>query len=197
MGWTSENVAQDFNISREDMDAYAAMSFQRAEAAQKSGKFRDEIVPVSAWTLDQSSGPRTRVLVSQDDGIRPGTTAEGLAKIKSAFPQWGKGNTTGGNASQIADGAAAVLLMTRRKANELGLKILAKHVTTSVAGLAPRIMGIGPTIAIPKALKQAGITIDDVDLFEACCQFPILASLIVSSRSMKHLPQCMYTVYAN
>ena len=87
--------------------------------------------------------------------------------------------------------------MTRRKANELGLKILAKHVTTSVAGLAPRIMGIGPTIAIPKALKQAGITIDDVDLFEVCCQFHILAALIVSSRSMKHLPQCMYIVYAN
>ncbi|KIM34527.1 hypothetical protein M408DRAFT_325904 [Serendipita vermifera MAFF 305830] len=166
MGWTSENVAEDFNISREDMDKLAALSFQRASRAQKDGTFATEIVPLEALRVDPATGKRTTVVISEDDGIRHGTTAEALGKIKSAFPQWGAGKTTGGNASQVTDGAAAVLLMTRRKAEELGLKILAKHVTTAVAGLAPRIMGIGPSIAIPMVFKKAGITKDDVDLFE-------------------------------
>jgi len=167
MGWTSENVASDFDISREEMDELAALSFQRAEGAQKSGLFDQEIVPIDAWTKESGdSSVRTKKLVSKDDGIRPGTTAQGLGKIRSAFPQWGKGYTTGGNASQVTDGAAAVLLMTRRKAEELGLKILAKHVTTSVSGLPPRIMGIGPTFAIPQVLQKAGISQDDVDLWE-------------------------------
>jgi acetyl-CoA acyltransferase 1 len=121
---------------------------------------------LQALRIDPATGQRTTILITEDDGIRHGTTAEGLGKLKSAFPQWGAGKTTGGNASQVTDGAAAVLLMTRRKAEELGLKILAKHVTTSVTGLAPRIMGIGPSIAIPMALEKAGITKDDVDLFE-------------------------------
>ncbi|KAG8805058.1 hypothetical protein FRC17_005751 [Serendipita sp. 399] len=166
MGWTSENVAKDFNISREEMDEYAALSFQRASKAQKEGIFKSEIVPLEAYQVDPSTGQRVKIIVSEDDGIRHGTTAEALSKIKSAFPQWGDGKTTGGNASQVTDGAAAVLLMSRRKAEELGLRILAKHVTTAVAGLAPRIMGIGPSIAIPKVLEKAGITKDDVDLFE-------------------------------
>jgi len=167
MGWTSENVASDFNISREEMDELAALSFQRAESAQRRGLFDQEIVPIHAWTKESGdSTVRTKKLVSQDDGIRPGTTVQGLSKIRSAFPQWGKGHTTGGNASQVTDGAAAILMMTRRKAEELGLKILAKHITTSVAGLPPRIMGIGPTFAIPQVLEKAGITKDDVDLWE-------------------------------
>jgi len=106
------------------------------------------------------------VVVAEDDGIRYGTSKETLQKIRPAFPQWGKGTTTGGNASQITDGAAAVLLMTRRKAKELGLIILAKHVTTAVAGVPPRIMGIGPVFAIPMALKSCGLNLNDVDLFE-------------------------------
>ncbi|CCA67700.1 probable POT1-acetyl-CoA C-acyltransferase, peroxisomal [Serendipita indica DSM 11827] len=166
MGWTSENVATEFNISRESMDEFAALSFQRASKAQKEGIFKTEIVPIEAIKVDPKTGARSKIIVSEDDGIRHGTTAEALSKIKSAFPQWGEGKTTGGNASQVTDGAAAVLLMTRRRAEALGLKILAKHVTTSVAGLAPRIMGIGPSIAIPMALEKAGITKDDVDLFE-------------------------------
>ncbi|EJD03714.1 thiolase [Fomitiporia mediterranea MF3/22] len=166
MGWTSENVAKDFNISREDMDALAALSFQRAESAQKAGIFASEIVPLTVPKHDPDTGKTEQITVDHDDGIRYGTTKETLLKLRSAFPQWGDGKTTGGNASQITDGAAAVLLMTRRKAEQLGLKIIAKHVTTAVAGLAPRIMGIGPTFAIPEALKKAGITIDDVDLFE-------------------------------
>ena len=167
MGWTSENVAEDFNISREDMDEFAALSFQRAEKADKEGVFASEIVPFTAYVKDAGTGERTPKVLTKDDGIRYGTTKEGLLKIKAAFPQWGKGHTTGGNASQITDGVAAVLLMTRKKAEQLGLKILAKHVTTSVAGLAPRIMGIGPSIAIPMVLEATGLTKDDVDLFEA------------------------------
>ena len=168
MGWTSENVAGDFGISREDMDEWAATSFQRAEKADKAGYFEREIVPFVAYSKpDPETGKREAKVVTKDDGIRPGTTKEKLAKIRSAFPQWKPSQTTGGNASQITDGAAAVMLMTRRKAEELGLPIVAKHITTTVAGLAPRVMGIGPSIAIPRVLEQAGITKEDVDLFEA------------------------------
>lgn len=134
------------------MDDLAAQSHQRAHAAQKSGRFADEIMPIQAYqlpsgapTTGSNSGAkqeRVRVTISQDDGIRGNSTKEALAKIRSAFPQWGNGTTTGGNASQITDGVAGVLLMSRRKAEELGLPILAKHVCTSVAGLPPRIMGI-------------------------------------------------------
>ncbi|KAI0673345.1 3-ketoacyl-CoA thiolase [Trametes maxima] len=166
MGWTSENVAADFDISRDEMDAFAALSFQRAEKADKEGVFASEIVPFTAYVKDPATGQRTTKIVTKDDGIRYGTTKEGLLKVKPAFPQWGRGQTTGGNASQITDGSAAVLLMTRRKAEQLGVKILAKHVTTSVCGLAPRVMGIGPSIAIPMVLEATGLTKDDVDIFE-------------------------------
>lgn len=166
MGWTSENVAGDFNISRQAMDEWAATSHQRAEAAQRNGIFSSEIAPVQVYSKLPDANERRQITVTQDDGIRNGTTPESLAKIRQAFPQWPPSNTTGGNASQITDGGAFVLLMTRRKANELGLHILAKHVATSVSGLAPRIMGIGPSYAIPAVLKRVGITKDDVDLFE-------------------------------
>ena len=134
MGWTSENVAEEFHVTRQEQDAFAAESFQRAEAAEKNGLFAKEIVPFTVFRKDPSTGERKLVVVEKDDGIRYGTTTESLAKIKPAFPQWGLGATTGGNASQITDGAAATLLMTRRKAEELGLKILAKFVTTAVTG---------------------------------------------------------------
>lgn len=173
MGWTSENVAHEFSISRADMDELAALSYQRAEKAAAEGIFAAEIVPFTALQKDPATGERKPVVVNADDGIRPGTTKEGLSKIRAAFPQWPPANTTGGNASQVTDGAAAVLLMTRRKAEQLGLPILAKHVTTSVTGLAPRIMGIGPSIAIPMLLESAGITTDDVDLFEVCASHPM------------------------
>ncbi|KAJ7071187.1 Thiolase, N-terminal domain-containing protein [Mycena amicta] len=166
MGWTSENVASEFGISRNDQDEYAAMSFQRAEAAEKAGRFTREICPFTVFSKDPNTGERKRVTITKDDGIRYGTTAESLSKIRSAFPQWGQGTTTGGNASQITDGAAAVLLMTRRKANALGLKILATHVSTAVAGVPPRVMGIGPVYAIRKLLHDCGLAQDDVDLYE-------------------------------
>jgi acetyl-CoA acetyltransferase len=184
MGWTSENVAADFEVSRKDQDEIAALSFQRAEAAQKAGYFDREIIPFTVFSQDSKTGERTRITVSKDDGVRYGTTTDSLSKIRAAFPQWGNGTTTGGNASQITDGAASVLLMTRRKAESLGLPILAKFITTSVTGtcprvflsstfdanvetgVAPRIMGIGPAYAIPLVLQQAGISQDDVDLYE-------------------------------
>jgi acetyl-CoA acyltransferase 1 len=138
MGWTSENVANELDVSRKDQDEFAATSFQRAEAAEKSGYFDREIIPFTVFSKDPATGERTRVTITKDDGIRYGTTTEGLSKIRPAFPQWGQGpnggTTTGGNASQLTDGAASVLLMTRRKAESLGLKILAKHISTSVTG---------------------------------------------------------------
>lgn len=124
----------DYNLSREDMDDFAARSFQRAEHSEKAGYFAREIVPFTAFKKDPVTGQRTKVVITKDEGIRYGTTKASLLKIRGAFPQWGKGLTTGGNASQISDGAAAVLLMTRRKADELGLKILGRHVSTAVAG---------------------------------------------------------------
>lgn len=166
MGWTSENVAAEFGVSREEQDEYAALSFQRAEKADKEGWFAEEIVPFTVFQKDPLTGEKRSVVVSADDGIRLGTTKESLAKIRPAFPQWGKGTTTGGNASQLTDGVAAVMLMTRKKANELGLPILGKFLTTAVVGVPPRIMGVGPAYAIPHALKLVGITTADVDLFE-------------------------------
>jgi acetyl-CoA acyltransferase 1 len=134
MGWTSENVAREFNISREDMDDFAARSFQRAEAADRAGYFLKEIVPFASYQNDPATGTRKQVSISKDDGIRYGTTKATLLKIKSAFPQWPPSQTTGGNASQIADGAAAILLMTRQKAEDLGLRILAKYANAAVTG---------------------------------------------------------------
>jgi len=166
MGWTSENVAAEFQVTREEQDAFAAESFRRAEDAQKRGIFRKEIVPFTVFRKDDDSGKKILVTIEQDDGIRYGTTKEKLAKIKPAFPQWGNSTTTGGNASQITDGAAAVLVMTRKEAQRRGVPILAKHITTAVAGVPPRVMGIGPVYAIPLALKNAGIQLTDVDLFE-------------------------------
>ncbi|KAJ2905504.1 3-ketoacyl-CoA thiolase peroxisomal [Zalerion maritima] len=164
MGWTSENVSRDFGITREEMDKFAAESFQRAERTQKEGGFEDEIVPIKTRVKNQE-GEFEEVILTRDEGIRPGTTAEGLGKIRVAFPQWGP-TTTGGNASQVTDGAAALLLMKRSTAMALGQPILAKYVASTVAGLAPRIMGIGPTVAIPKLLTQLGISIQDVDVVE-------------------------------
>lgn len=139
MGWTSENVASDFNVTREEQDEFAARSHQRAEHAEQSGYFKNEIVPFTVYQKDPTTGEKRKVVVSKDDGIRYGTTKETLSKIRSAFPQWGNGTTTGGNASQVTDGAAAVLLTTRRKAEELGLKVLGKHVSTAVAGMSASV----------------------------------------------------------
>ena len=166
MGQTSENVAGQFNISRDAMDAFAASSFQKAEEAQKAGWMIDEIVPLNVQWKDPKTGEVSTKIVDRDDGIRYGTTAESLGKIRAAFPQWSPSATTGGNASQITDGAAALLLMKRSRAEALGQPILGKFCGATVSGLEPRIMGIGPTLAIPKILGKVGLSFSDVDVFE-------------------------------
>ncbi|EXJ78684.1 acetyl-CoA acyltransferase [Capronia coronata CBS 617.96] len=165
MGWTSENVARDFHISREAQDRLAETSHNRAERAQKEGWTADEITPVTTHWIDPKTNEKKTITVDKDDGIRPGTTYEGLSKIRPAFPHWG-GATTGGNASQITDGAAAVLLMKRSTAEKLGQPVIAKYVKSTVVGLEPRIMGIGPSLAIPKVLELTGLSKEDVDLWE-------------------------------
>ncbi|OBT81455.1 hypothetical protein VE02_09928 [Pseudogymnoascus sp. 03VT05] len=166
MGYTSEEVAGQFNVSRQAMDQFAAESYQKAEKAQKEGWFDDEITPIVVTIKDPKTGEANQVTISKDDGIRYGTTAESLGKIRNAFPQWKPSRTTGGNASQITDGAAAVLLMKRSRAIELGQPIVGKFAGATVVGLEPRIMGIGPSYAIPKILGKVGLAKEDIDVFE-------------------------------
>ncbi|MCJ1255268.1 hypothetical protein MMC24_003084 [Lignoscripta atroalba] len=166
MGQTSENVGNDFNISREAQDRYAAESYQRAERAQKAGWFDDEIVPITTTIKDPKTGEEKQVTLTKDEGPRYGTTFESLNKIRPAFPQYGD-KSTGGNSSQVTDGAAAILLMKRSKAIELNQPILAKFCGATVAGVAPRIMGIGPSLAIPKLLSKLNLDLHkDIDLIE-------------------------------
>jgi len=184
MGQTSENVGNDFNISRELQDRYAAESYRRAEVAQKAGWFDDEIVPIETEVKDPKTGEVKKVTLTKDEGPRWGTTYEGLSKIRPAFPDFGD-KSTGGNSSQVTDGAAAVLLMKRSRAIQLGQPILAKFVGATVAGLAPRIMGIGPSIAIPKLLGKYNITINDCDIIEVNEAF---ASMAVYCKDKLNLP---------
>ena len=139
MGWTSENIGRDFKIARAKMDEYAWRSHARAEEATNSGKFRQEILPVKTIQVNAETGEKTEMLVEKDDGIRFGSTLEALNKARPAFPQWGN-LSTGGNSSQVTDGAAACFIMTRGKAEELGLKPLARHVATSIVGVTPKYM---------------------------------------------------------
>lgn len=166
MGYTSEEVAGQFDVSRQAMDQFAAESYQKAEKAQKEGWFDDEITPIVVTIKDAKTGESKQVTISKDDGIRYGTTAESLGKIRNAFPQWKPSRTTGGNASQITDGAAAVLLMKRSRAIELGQPIIGKFAGATIVGLEPRIMGIGPSYAIPKILGKVGLAKEDIDVFE-------------------------------
>jgi acetyl-CoA C-acetyltransferase len=158
MGTTAENVAKKYNISRREQDEFAAASQQKAEAAQKAGRFKDEIAPVEIITR------KATVLFDTDEYIRPGTTAEALGELKPAFSK--DGTVTAGNASGINDGAAAVIMMCERKASELGLKPLARVRAYSSAGVDPKIMGMGPVPASQLCLKKAGWTHQQVDLME-------------------------------
>ncbi|WP_127533154.1 acetyl-CoA C-acyltransferase [Paenibacillus kobensis] len=167
MGHTAEEVARRYDVSREAQDAFAAASHAKAAAAIAAGKFKDEIVPleVSLGSVDAGGRPTERRFVfDTDEGVRPDTTAERLARLKPSFARDGK--VTAGNASQMSDGAAAVVVMSRARARQLGVKPLAAFRSFAVAGVAPEVMGIGPIEAIPKAVARAGITLDQVDLFE-------------------------------
>ncbi|KAJ1925258.1 3-ketoacyl-CoA thiolase with broad chain length specificity [Tieghemiomyces parasiticus] len=163
MGMTSENVAEQFGITREQQDRLAAESHARAARAQREGLFKDEIIPVTTTVLDKEGNPHT-VEVTADEGIREGTTVESLGRLKPSFSK--TGTTHAGNASQVSDGAAAVLLMKRKTAHLLKLPVQGKLVSSAVVGVPPRIMGIGPAYAIPKACELAGISVKDVDVFE-------------------------------
>eukprot|EP00040_Diaphanoeca_grandis_P015394 m.78550 g.78550 ORF g.78550 m.78550 type:complete len:413 (-) comp25126_c0_seq1:152-1390(-) len=166
MGITSENVAAEFGISRATQDAFAEASHKKAAQAQANGWFKAEIVSTPAFQKDADGDVDYDEvkMCDQDDGVRPTTTVAALAKLKPAFKAGG--STTAGNSSQTSDGAAAVLMMKRSTAKKLGMKVLATLRTYAVAGVAPHIMGIGPAVAIPKALSKAGLTVDDIDVFE-------------------------------
>ncbi|XP_076868775.1 3-ketoacyl-CoA thiolase, peroxisomal [Brachyhypopomus gauderio] len=163
MGITSENVAERFGVTREKQDSFACSSQQKAALAEKRGLFGQEIVPVTTKFVDENGTERT-ITVTKDDGIRPGTTVAGLAKLRPAFKE--DGSTTAGNASQVSDGAAAVLLGCRSAVEALGLPVLGVLRSSAVVGVPPDVMGIGPAYAIPLALQKAGLTVDDIDVFE-------------------------------
>lgn len=166
MGLTAENVAKQYGISREDQDAFALRSHQLAAKALDQGLFKDEIVPMEikrVW-FDGKSRQEASSTFDTDEGPRRDTSAQVLAKLRPVFAL--KGSVTAGNASQTSDGAAAVMVMSRTKADALGLKPLARFRSFAVAGVGPEVMGIGPIAAIPKALKMAGISQDEIDVIE-------------------------------
>lgn len=171
MGITAEKVAEEWKVSREDQDAFALASHQKAIAAMQAGEFRSEITPYEVMSHVPDLAGNTiqlrKLLVENDEGPRPDTTLEGLAKLRTVFrnPQFG-GTVTAGTSSQMSDGAAGVLLASEQAIKDYGLTPLARFVSFSVAGVRPEVMGIGPIAAIPKALKQAGITQDQLDWIE-------------------------------
>ena len=160
MGITAENICDQWGLTREELDKFAAVSQQKAEAAQKSGAFKDEIVPVEVKKKKET------VIVDTDEGPRHGTTVETLGKLKPAFKKDG-GLVTAGNSSGINDGAAAVVVMSEEKAKELGVKPMATWVAGALGGVDPKIMGIGPVAATRKVLKRTGMEIKDFDIIEA------------------------------
>ncbi|GAU28057.1 hypothetical protein TSUD_265150 [Trifolium subterraneum] len=164
MGITSENVAERYGVTRQEQDQAAVESHRRAAAATASGKFKEEIVPVSTKIVDPKTGEEKQIIVSVDDGFRPNANLTALAKLKPAFRK--DGSTTAGNASQVSDGAAAVLLMKRSVAVQKGLPILGIFRSFAAVGVDPAVMGVGPAFAIPAAVKSAGLELSNIDLFE-------------------------------
>ncbi|MDP2972492.1 MAG: acetyl-CoA C-acyltransferase, partial [Deltaproteobacteria bacterium] len=172
MGLTAENVAERFGISREDQDRFALSSHQKAARAIKEGKFKEEIIPIPAKvrvTKEDGMVIVKEVLFDTDEGVRYDASLEGMAGLKPVFKA--KGTVTAGNSSQTSDGAAALVLMSKEKATSLGLKPMAAFRSFAVAGVPPDVMGIGPVFAAPKAIKKAGLKIEDIGLVvlkEAC-----------------------------
>ena len=159
MGITAENVAEQWGLTREQLDEFAASSQQKCEAAMKAGKFKDEIVPVEVKKKKET------VIVDTDEGPRPGTTKESISKLRPAFKP--DGIVTAANASGINDGAAAVVVMSEKAAKELGVKPMATFVAGALGGVDPSIMGVGPVASTKKVFAKTGLTIDDMDLVEA------------------------------
>lgn len=185
MGLTAEELSKDYDISREQADEFSVRSHDRALAAIAAGKFKDEIVPVEVEEtyIDEKGKRKTRkYVVDTDEGPRAGTSLEGLSNLKPAFKMGGK--VTAGNSSQTSDGAAFVVVMSERMVKELNLEPIARMMSYSVAGVEPRIMGIGPKVAVPKALKQAGLTLDKIDLIELNEAFAAQALAVIKSLDM-------------
>ena len=168
MGLTAEQVSKDFNISREKQDEFSFQSHQKALLAQKEGRFASEIVPIKVQEtyFDTVSGKKKikETVVDQDEGPRADTTLEALGKLRPVFAAGG--SVTAGNSSQTSDGAAFVVVMSEKMVNELGLKPISRMLSYATAGVDPRIMGIGPVAAVPKALKQAGLKLGDIEQIE-------------------------------
>ncbi|OIQ39935.1 MAG: acetyl-CoA acetyltransferase [Bacteroidetes bacterium MedPE-SWsnd-G1] len=167
MGLTAEAVAQQYKVSREDQDAFAFNSHKKALAGLDNGIFKDDIVPIDVEHIfmnDQGKKETKNYTVAQDEGPRRGTSIEALAKLRAVFTQGG--SVTAGNSSQMSDGAAFVMVMSEEMVKELNIEPIARMVSYAAMGVEPRIMGIGPVAAVPKALKQAGLSLNDIDLFE-------------------------------
>ena len=166
MGLTAENVVKEYGLTRKEQDAFGLRSNQRAVAAQEVGKFKDEIVPLEfEHTVMENGKPVTRARrFDTDKGPRRGSTLEAMAKLRPAFAV--NGTVTAGNSSQMSDGAAAVLVMERSKAEALGLKPLARFVGFAVSGVRPEVMGLGPIAAIPRVLELTGLALDEIGLIE-------------------------------
>jgi acetyl-CoA acyltransferase len=167
MGLTAEAVADQFKVSREEQDAFAVKSHEKALKAIKEGRFSDEIVPIEVEHIYLDENEKRQVnkyVVDTDEGPRPGTSMEGLARLRPVFAA--NGSVTAGNASQTSDGAAFTLVMSEKMVKELGLEPVARLASYAAVGVEPRIMGIGPVDAIPKAIKMAGLSLNDINLFE-------------------------------
>jgi acetyl-CoA acyltransferase len=166
MGLTAENVAAKYGVSREDQDAFALRSHQKAAKAVESGLFDPELIPLDVEIVEYADGKaaKRQFTVKRDEGPRADTTLEALAKLKPAFKEGG--SVTAGNSSQMSDGASALMIMSAEKAAQLGLKPLVRFVAFAVGGVPPELMGLGPIVAIPKVLKKAGMKKEDIDLFE-------------------------------
>jgi acetyl-CoA acyltransferase len=167
MGLTAEEVSKQFKVTREEQDQFSVESHAKAAAAWQAGKFKDEVVPITVKEVfvDENMKKQTReYVVNKDEGIRADTTFEGLSKLKPVFAV--NGSVTAGNSSQTSDGAAFVAVMSEKMVKQLNLKPIARMVSYATAGVDPRIMGIGPVAAIPKALKYAGLKLQDIDLIE-------------------------------
>ena len=185
MGLTAEELAKEYDITREQADAFSVRSHEKALAAIAAGKFKSEIVPVEVEEtyLDEKGRKKIRKFtVDTDEGPRAGTTMEALAALKPAFKNGGQ--VTAGNSSQTSDGAAFVVVMSERLMKSLGLEPVARMMSYSVAGVDPRIMGIGPKEAVPKALKQAGLTLNDIDLIELNEAFAAQGLAVMKSLEM-------------
>jgi acetyl-CoA acyltransferase len=184
MGLTAEQLQKKYNISREDQDTFALRSHQNALKAQAEYRFADEIVPieVETVTLNGSKPHVSKTVFAKDEGPRADTSFEGLAKLKPVFHA--QGTVTAGNSSQTSDGAAAALVMSETKARELGLKPMARFVSFATGGVPPEIMGIGPKVAIPKALALAGLKLDDIGVIELNEAFAVQALAVIRATGL-------------